>query len=157
MSAEGNFPHCCTFVLANTRRYIQLKDLYTGRKTGAYWYHYGLHWRAYAAYIAGIIINIVGFVGAVTGKKVPAGATYIYNLNFFAGFLVSSVIYYILCRWVGNFAEFKSSGWWEVHDDLQGELTLGDNAEGRDLEYSRTTGSDAYSEDGKKKEQVAEV
>jgi hypothetical protein len=29
---------------------------------------------------------------------VPIGATYIYNLNFFAGFIVASITYYILCR-----------------------------------------------------------
>jgi len=39
----------------------------------------------------------VGFAGAV-GDTVPIGATYIYNLNFFAGFIVSSLTYYILCR-----------------------------------------------------------
>lgn len=39
----------------------------------------------------------MGFAGAV-GDTVPIGATYIYNLNFFAGFIVSSLTYYILCR-----------------------------------------------------------
>ena len=34
-------------------------------------------------YIAGILINVVGFAGAV-GTPVPKGAQYIYNLNFFS-------------------------------------------------------------------------
>lgn len=49
------------------------------------------------AYIFGIVINVVGFAGAV-GQTVPIGATYIYRLNFFAGFIVASVTYYILNR-----------------------------------------------------------
>jgi hypothetical protein len=47
------------------------------------------------AYVFGIVINVVGFAGAV-GQTVPIGATYIYRLNFFAGFIVSSLTYFIL-------------------------------------------------------------
>lgn len=43
------------------RGYLQVKDLYSGKKTGPYFFFYGFNWRAYAAYIAGIIINVVGF------------------------------------------------------------------------------------------------
>jgi NCS1 family nucleobase:cation symporter-1 len=77
--------------------YLQIKDLYSGRKTGPYFFSYGIHWRAYVAYVAGVLINIVGFVGAI-GKDVPKGAQYIYNLNFFCGFIVSSVTYWGLCQ-----------------------------------------------------------
>jgi nucleobase:cation symporter-1, NCS1 family len=49
------------------------------------------------AYVFGIVINVVGFAGAV-GQTVPIGATYIYRLNFFCGFIVASTTYYILCR-----------------------------------------------------------
>jgi NCS1 family nucleobase:cation symporter-1 len=49
------------------------------------------------AYIFGIVINVVGFAGAV-GQTVPIGATYIYRLNFFAGFIVASLTYIILCK-----------------------------------------------------------
>ena len=73
--------------------YLQVKDLYSGKKTGPYFYFLGFNWRAYTAYIAGIIINVVGFAvscftsskqtrkltvakGAI-GDKVPVGATYI--------------------------------------------------------------------------------
>jgi nucleobase:cation symporter-1, NCS1 family len=53
--------------------------------------------RAYAAYIAGILINVVGFAGA-TGRDVPLAATRIYQMSFFTGFGVSALIYYILSR-----------------------------------------------------------
>jgi len=77
--------------------YFEIVELYDGRKTGPYYFTFGFHWRGYAAYIAGILINIVGFVGAI-GRDVPPGATYIYNVNFFAGFIVSGGVYYLLCK-----------------------------------------------------------
>ena len=58
--------------------YLQVVDLYSAKKEGPYWYAMGFNWRAYAAYIGGILINVVGFAGA-TGDKVPIGATYIYK------------------------------------------------------------------------------
>lgn len=53
--------------------YLQVKDLYSARKLGPYYFNFGVHWRAYTAYIAGILMNIVGFVGAVGAHKVPKG------------------------------------------------------------------------------------
>lgn len=41
------------------------------------YYTYGVNWRAYAAYIAGIAPNMAGFVGAI-GVDVPEAATRIY-------------------------------------------------------------------------------
>lgn len=95
--------------------YIQTKDLYSSRTTGPYYYTYGVHYRGYAAYIAGILVNVVGFAGAV-GKKVPTAAQYIYELNFFAGFIVSSLVYYALCRVFPIPA--TSDIWLEVGDEV---------------------------------------
>jgi NCS1 family nucleobase:cation symporter-1 len=75
--------------------YYDIKQLYSARKRSPYFFTFGVSWHGYAAYISGILINIVGFVGAV-GKDVPIGATYLYNLNFFCGFIVSFSIYYLL-------------------------------------------------------------
>ncbi|KAJ9603156.1 uracil permease [Cladophialophora chaetospira] len=76
---------------------LSLKDLYSARKGSLYYYTFGLSWRAYAAYVAGILVNAMGFADAV-GTKVPIGAVYIYRVNYFAGFLVSMATYYLLCR-----------------------------------------------------------
>lgn len=71
---------------------------------------------AYAAYITGILINIVGFAGA-TGRTVPLVATRIYELSFFTGSGVSSVVYYVLNRVfpvigaADNFEEVDESGY----------------------------------------------
>ena len=39
---------------------IKIDDLYTLEKEGKYTYFYGFNLRAYAAYVAGIIINLPG-------------------------------------------------------------------------------------------------
>jgi NCS1 family nucleobase:cation symporter-1 len=77
--------------------YMNVKELYSRRRDGPYYYTLGINWRAYSAYIAGILINVVGFAGAV-GETVPIGAVYIYNLNFFCGFIVSLVVYWSLSK-----------------------------------------------------------
>jgi NCS1 family nucleobase:cation symporter-1 len=95
--------------------YLQIKDLYSGKSTGPYYYTLGFHWRGYAAYIAGVLINIVGFVGVI-GKEVPEGAKRIYDLNFFAGFLVASISYWALCKISPISA--TSDVWMEVGDEI---------------------------------------
>ncbi|KAF2126569.1 uracil permease [Dothidotthia symphoricarpi CBS 119687] len=95
--------------------YFQIKDLYSGKKTGAYYYSFGFHWRGYAAYISGIAINVVGFAGAV-GATVPAGAQRIYDLNFFCGFIVASGMYWLLCTVFPIPATSKV--WMEVGDEI---------------------------------------
>lgn len=77
--------------------HYNVADLYAANSGTWYWYTYGVNFRAYAAYIAGILINVVGFVGA-TGHEVPLVATRIYELSFFTGFGVSSIVYYVLNR-----------------------------------------------------------
>ncbi|KAG0706917.1 permease for cytosine/purines, uracil, thiamine, allantoin-domain-containing protein [Suillus ampliporus] len=77
--------------------HYNVKDLYNIGKDSWYWYTYGINFRAYAAYIAGILINVVGFAGA-TGRTVPLAATRIYDLSFFTGFGVSAVVYWALNR-----------------------------------------------------------
>ncbi|KAL1896951.1 uracil permease [Ceratocystis pirilliformis] len=96
--------------------FLELRDLYSSSREGPYYYRYGVHWRAYVAYISGILINVVGFAGAV-GQDVPAGAEYIYNLNFFAGFIVSAGMYWILCHFFPVPA--CSSTWMEINNDVE--------------------------------------
>ena len=64
------------------RGYLGVKELYDPRRSSPYYFTFGINWRAYAGYIAGILINVVGFVGAVNGGKVPIGATVSYPLCY---------------------------------------------------------------------------
>ncbi|KAI1186294.1 permease for cytosine/purines, uracil, thiamine, allantoin-domain-containing protein [Nemania serpens] len=103
------------------RGYLRVKQLYDARRSSPYYFTFGVNWRAYAAYISGILINVVGFAGAVNGGNVPIGATYIYNLNFFAGFIVSAGVYWICCKVFPVPA--CSDQWLEVGDEID-EIAL---------------------------------
>lgn len=79
------------------RGYLEIQALYSAEKHGPYYGAWGISWRGYTAYICGILINIVGFAGAV-GANVPVAAEYIYNINYLSGFLVAGAIYWALAK-----------------------------------------------------------
>ncbi|KAJ5387737.1 hypothetical protein N7509_010278 [Penicillium cosmopolitanum] len=91
--------------------YLDIEQLYSADKNGPYYGIYGVSWHGYAAYFCGILINIVGFAGVV-GANVPAGAIYIYNLNYFTGFIVSAGVYWILATLVP--LPLTSKSWNEI-------------------------------------------
>ncbi|KAF9886344.1 hypothetical protein FE257_011603 [Aspergillus nanangensis] len=107
-------PMICDYYFVR-KGYLQLKDLYSARKDSPYYFTFGFSWQAYASYLSGILVNIVGFAGAV-GREVPVGAQYIYNINYFSGFIVSAVMYYILTLVVP--VPGTSSTWHEVDVDV---------------------------------------
>ncbi|KAJ3808423.1 permease for cytosine/purines, uracil, thiamine, allantoin-domain-containing protein [Lentinula aff. lateritia] len=104
--------------------HYRVTDLYSTRRNGWYWYTYGFNYRAYVAYIAGILINVVGFAGA-TGRTVSIAATRIYEMSFFTGFGISMIVY-LLLNWAfpvlgasQTFEEVDVSAWdSQVADDL---------------------------------------
>lgn len=116
--------------------YLEIKELYDGRKEGPYFYTWGINWRAYAAYIGGILINVVGFAGAV-GAEVPKGAQYIYNLNFFCGFIVSSGLYWGLCALFPVPA--TSDRWMEVGGELD-DVRVAYDVSSQEYDEERLTG-----------------
>lgn len=126
--------------------YLELRELYSARKHSPYYYTYGFSWRGFTAYIAGILINIVGFAGAV-GRQVPIGAQYVYNLNFFCGFLVAAGVYYVLCRFFPIPA--TSATWHEVNIDVD-HLTVAYGQEVGDEEGRSTPEYDETITDTKK-------
>ena len=126
----------CDYYLVR-RGYFQIKDLYSARKSSPYYFTFGFHWRGYTAYICGILINIVGFVGAI-GRPVPQGAKYLYDLNFFCGFIVASGTYWLLCRFSPIPA--TSTKWMEVGDEITEVSVAYAGSDGFDEESA--TGSD---------------
>jgi NCS1 family nucleobase:cation symporter-1 len=100
------------------RGYVNVFHLYAHAEDLNYSYNkVGINWRAYAAYICGILPNVVGFAGAC-GRDVPIGATYVYNLSFFSGYITSFVIYCLLVLLfpVAGMPEAKfltKKGWFE--------------------------------------------
>jgi NCS1 family nucleobase:cation symporter-1 len=127
----------CDYYLVR-KGYLQIKDLYSARKGSPYFYHGGFSWRAYAAYISGILINIVGFVGVIR-PGIPMGANYIYRLNFFCGFLVAAGVYWLLCYLFPVPA--MSDVWMEVGDEVPGSMAYGTDMLGSDYDEERAAGA----------------
>ena len=121
------------------RGYYQIRDLYSARKTAPYYFSFGFHWRGYTAYICGILINIVGFVGAI-GKPVPQGAKYIYSIDYFAGFIVASLTYWALCK--TSPIPGCSEKWMEVGDEIRNVSVAYGAEEYEDDSVSENSGQD---------------
>ncbi|KAE8364322.1 permease for cytosine/purines, uracil, thiamine, allantoin-domain-containing protein [Aspergillus caelatus] len=123
-------PMLCDYYIVR-KGYLRVKELYTAQEGSAYRFVYGFSWQAYASYIAGILVNIVGFAGAV-GRKVPVGAQYIYNVNYFSGIVVSALMYYILTRFFPVPA--TSSTWSEVDQDVDSlSIAYGEEVDAYDV------------------------
>ena len=89
------------------------------------------------------MINVVGFAGAV-GTPVPIGATYIYTLNFFTGFITSAAVYYILCWFWPVPATSPTGKWCEIGDKVW-NLSL---VYGADVEEMLRETSNDFTESG---------
>lgn len=129
LSSVAGVVACDYFYLR--RGYINVINLYClhqkddPSKKSLYRYNkIGVNWRAYAAYICGILPNIVGFVGATGARKVPIGATEVYRMNFFMGFFSAWIVYAVLNFYfpvptgtekVGPFEK----GWFEELPDVE--------------------------------------
>ena len=61
------------------RGYLEIPELYMYGQSSRSWYWKGINYRAYVAYVCGIIPNAPGFGGAVGAADVPIGATRVYN------------------------------------------------------------------------------
>lgn len=110
-------PMICDYYIVR-KGYLQIEQLYNAEKHGPYYGIYGIQWRGWAAYLCGIMVNVVGFAGAV-GAKVPPGAAYIYRLNFFTGFVVSAVVYWVLCIFFPAEALSPNGEWYEDVDKIR--------------------------------------
>ncbi len=81
---------------------LDVKSLYSLRSTDGgeslYYYTAGINWRAYAAYLIGLAINMPGFIGVCRGKSISQSIDNMYTLSFFLGFFLSFLVYLALNR-----------------------------------------------------------
>ncbi|KAI9807843.1 MAG: hypothetical protein M1825_005148 [Sarcosagium campestre] len=75
------------------KQQFHLSDLYVGNSTSAYWYTFGLNWRAVVAWAFGLWPLLPGFVRNVQGVSSGNGWDHIYNLSYFYGFLSAFLLY----------------------------------------------------------------
>lgn len=85
---------------AHWRTLISVLTTSSAEKDGPYYGIFGIQWRGYVAYICGILINVVGFAGAV-GTPVPIGATYVCtSLRLVSLMLMPSDLSTQLLHWI---------------------------------------------------------
>lgn len=89
LSSIAGVVFCDYYILK--KGFLKLRDLYTADNSSAYYYWHGINLRAFTAYICGILPNIVGFVGATKTHTVPIGATRVYELSFFTGYIPAAL------------------------------------------------------------------
>lgn len=104
------------------RVYLNVPELYSMDKEGSYWYTKGVIFRAFVAYIGGLLINIVGFAGAV-GASGSSAATHIYILAPFTGSLVGMLVYVGLCWYCPpvSSVSLREKGWLEAKGGYEAE------------------------------------
>lgn len=94
LSAIAGTVFCDYYIIK--KGYLEIQNLYIAENSSPYFYSNGVNWRAYVAYISGILPNIVGFVGATKTHVVPMGATYVYYFSFFTGYAASASVLLVL-------------------------------------------------------------
>ncbi|PWN50536.1 hypothetical protein IE53DRAFT_374565 [Violaceomyces palustris] len=88
---------CHYFVIA--KGHLEVPDLFLHPSSGgAYSYFKGFNWRAFVAYIAGIVPNLYGFVGNTGRHSISLAGTRSYYFAYEIGVFVSFVLYYLLCK-----------------------------------------------------------
>ncbi|KAI0020991.1 permease for cytosine/purines, uracil, thiamine, allantoin-domain-containing protein [Xylariomycetidae sp. FL0641] len=80
------------FWLVRRCRWV-VPDLYA--PGGIYWFWRGLNWRAFAAYLSGMVWAVPGFVMSVGGPTVPMNWYHLYQVSFFFGYAVSGSLFYL--------------------------------------------------------------
>ncbi|KAK0373632.1 NCS1 nucleoside transporter [Colletotrichum limetticola] len=79
------------------RQKIEISQLYTGSKEGAYWYTYGFNWRAFVAWVVCFVPAMPGMIAAVNPNvKINDGLYKYYLGNYIFGFLEAGALYALL-------------------------------------------------------------
>ena len=123
------------------REKIVIPDLY--RTDGCYWYSFGLHWRGFLAFALSTWMSMPGFVAAVGGPPASLGWVRINQLTFFIGLIMSTLIYWALCKVsppprLGDMVMLKDD---EIMV-LQGMVEAGVKEAAADLEAEKEAGVD---------------
>ncbi|THW35694.1 putative uridine permease [Aureobasidium pullulans] len=123
-----------------SRGYLKIDDLYTSDKNGVYHYFHGWNWRAYVAYVVGIIPNFYGFLNNM-GVSAPTGVTKAYYFACEIGLILSFGVYWACCYFYPPQLVMPLSEWHEPKDYVRPEEraevlegmpaeTWGDNIDG---------------------------
>ncbi|KAJ5578632.1 uncharacterized protein N7459_007596 [Penicillium hispanicum] len=77
---------------------IHVPSLYNTEPGSPYFYTYGFNLRAFAAWLAAIILVIPGVSGALHPGSIGQAAVHIYNMGFLLSTTFAALVYYICCK-----------------------------------------------------------
>ncbi|KAK9342067.1 permease for cytosine/purines, uracil, thiamine, allantoin-domain-containing protein [Lipomyces starkeyi] len=123
----------CNYYLV-ARGYLEIPDLFTSSKSGAYYFYHGWNFRAYIAYIIGVIPNFYGFLNNM-GVGAPISVTRFYYFAYWVGLIVSAGVYWLLCK-LSPVPVSYNSGWKEPKDYIRPDEQVLDCQALDDLEGS---------------------
>jgi nucleobase:cation symporter-1, NCS1 family len=83
--------------------------MYNGEKEGIYWYgnNFGINWRAYTSFFVAVGPLLPGFSKSINNTLDVGGAWKIYTFSCLYGFVVSGLVYYLLCTYVSGVGAAK--------------------------------------------------
>ena len=102
---------------------LVVPHLFTRDRQGLFWYRKGVNWRAYAAYLTGIIPCLPGFLYHVGVRDIPLGAQRLYIFALPLGIGVSAATYALL-NYIWPPPGGLPKGWQEIVN-LEGARSLG--------------------------------
>jgi nucleobase:cation symporter-1, NCS1 family len=80
---------------------LRLGGMFTSSRLGPYYYAYGVNWAGIAAFIAGFVLPLPGFISSFgTTSFSSAAATDMYDLGWVLSYLVAGLFYYVVSRFV---------------------------------------------------------
>lgn len=73
---------------------MDLQSMFSAERGAHYYYNFGWNWRAYGAYLAGMVPAFPGFLSSVGVKGVPLGAQRLFIFALPIGIVVSALVYW---------------------------------------------------------------
>jgi NCS1 family nucleobase:cation symporter-1 len=131
----------CNYYIIS-RGYIDIPSAFTSDKTGPYYYSSGWNFRAYVAYIIGVVPNFYGFLNNM-GVAAPIGVTRFYYFAYWVGLAVSASTYWALCKMFPP-AVMYTEGWKESKNYIRPEEDTevieieGQSVKDADVGYTQT-------------------
>ncbi|EXJ84746.1 hypothetical protein A1O3_05418 [Capronia epimyces CBS 606.96] len=79
------------------RQAYNVPHLYIGNRSSIYWYHWGLHWRAFVTWLSLIWVSMPGLVASAGGHDLNESWRRIFRLAFLIGLVGGFCIYTGIC------------------------------------------------------------
>ncbi|KAI0475176.1 putative allantoin permease [Xylariaceae sp. FL0804] len=77
---------------------LHVPSLYDARPGAPYYYTAGVNPRAFAAWVAGVVLVISGIAGAIKPGSISETAVNVYNCGFILSLTTGAVVYYVACK-----------------------------------------------------------